>query len=161
MIMAQFMLLIHETQFNQKMKSLILMATIAISHIIIAQTPSLQGKYELNLGANSEWGKIKYELSLKSDGTFNFHFYRKLAKNPEENKYGKGTWTIKNNQVYFTSNTLDLDDNHTLNFNNSVARFKFKSPRDKSDRIVKTALIFYESSIYWVEGMQIFKVEAG
>lgn len=128
--------------------------------MLFAQTPSLQGKYELNLGENDNWGKIKYELSLKADGTFNFHFYRKLDKNPEENKFGKGTWKIENNQVYFTTKTIDLDENHTLNFNNSIARFKFKSPRDTSDRVVKTALIFYESSIFWVEGMQIFKVDA-
>lgn len=141
------------------MKSLILIVTFAASHFLIAQTPSLQGDYELTLGTNDDWGEIKYELSLKHDGTFSFHFYRKLAKNPEENKYGQGTWKSTKNQVYFTSSPDDLDDDHTLNFNNSIARFKFKSPRDKSDRNIKTALIFYESEIFWVEGMQIFKAD--
>jgi hypothetical protein len=45
-----------------------------------------------------------------------------------------------------------------LDFNNSIARFITKNPRDKTDQIVKTRLTFVESGIFWMERLDIFKI---
>ena len=99
-------------------------------------------------------------LDLKVDGTFTFHIYRKIShKNPEENFYEKGTWKVeKENVIYFyTDIESDIDEKYTLDFNNTKARYITKSPRDKSDKIVKTHLRFYESETSWLKGYKLFK----
>lgn len=71
------------------------------------------------------------------------------AKNPEENKYEKGSWKAeKENVLYFITNKEnDLDDKYTLVFTNTKARFITKYLRDKSNKEVKTHLHFYDSEI--------------
>jgi len=88
-----------------------------------------------------------------------FHFYRHLGKaNPEENYYGKGTWRADKNHIsFYTDKENDIDDTYTLNFNNSKARIISKSPRDKSTRIIKEAILFYRSKIPWVKRMKLTK----
>jgi hypothetical protein len=43
--------------------------------------------------------------------------------------------------IFFSINKKDIDEN-TLDFSNSKARFITKSPRDKTDQIIKTRLQF-------------------
>ncbi len=74
------------------------------------------------------------------------------------NKYGKGKWKAEKNIVsFFTDKISDIDEKHNLDFENSKARFISKSPRDETDKIIKTSLQFFESKIFWIEKLQIFK----
>ena len=75
----------------------------------------------------------------------------------EENSYAKGTWTSKNNYIYFHSTKSDFDNTYTLDFNNSKAVFKTKHPRDKSNRIITPHLIFLESNISWMKRLKMDK----
>jgi hypothetical protein len=123
-----------------------------------AQSTNFIGNYEVRYDAKN--AVIEYMLSLNSDGTFFFHSYENhfKATPPEKNKYGKGTWKAKKNIItFFANREKDIDEKHTLNFSNSKARFISKSPRDNSDRIIKTALKFLDSDIFWVKGMDIYK----
>ncbi|GAA4802999.1 hypothetical protein [Litoribaculum gwangyangense] len=106
--------------------------------------------------------KTKWTLILNDDGTFSYHFLRDISSiskaNIEENFYGKGTWKAENNIVYFhTNKETDLDEKYNIDFTNSKARYITKSPRDKSDRVVKTALHFYESNLFYIKGLKLFK----
>ena len=51
-----------------------------------------------------------------------------------------------------------FDEKYTLDFTNSKARFVTKSPRDKSDKIIKTQLKFLESEIFWMRRIDIDKI---
>lgn len=104
--------------------------------------------------------KIKWTLSLNTDGTFLYHFLRDLSAiskpNIEENYYGKGTWQTDGKVIVLLSKeTEDLNEQYTINLNNSKARYITKSPRDKSNKGVKTALLFYESEI--IKGLELIK----
>ena len=127
---------------------------------LFAQSKQIVGNYTCSL---SEEGKhtIEYKLTLNEDGTFEFHSYTKLQGGtpPEVNTYGKGKWIVKNNVVTFSSNKKeDLNSKYTLDFSNSTARFVTKNPRDKTDQIVKTRLTFLDSKMFWLKGIDIFKI---
>lgn len=95
---------------------------------------------------------MKYNLFLNTDGTFIFHSYDQHDGGipPEVDKYGKGTWTYEKRIIYFSANPNHFDDKFTLNFKGSKARFDTKSPRDKSNKVVKTSIRFLESEIPWI-----------
>ncbi len=100
---------------------------------------------------SSDVTKLKWKLTLNSDKTFLYHFYRDIVgeMNPEENFYGKGTWKAEGNLVFFyTDKKIDIDKTYKINFTNSKARYITKLPRDKSDKIVKTALRFYNHTYF-------------
>lgn len=135
----------------------LLMATLlVVSSTIGAQT--VPGSYEaIHDTANSY---ISYKLDLKEDGSFSFHFYRKndCSICEEENFYGRGQWKAEGKKVFLSADEqTDVNEQFTLNLNNAKAHFIFKSPRDKSDRIVPTRLKFYEASLFWVKGMEVTK----
>lgn len=122
-----------------------------------AQSQSLLGDYSLKY--DTPQGIIEYDLTLNSDGTFVFSYYDKIYKRlkMERTQKGKGTWKSEKNLVYFFTNDSDVDDEFNLNFNNSKARFITKSSRDKSDRVIKTALLLYDSEIFWVKRLNLTK----
>jgi hypothetical protein len=125
---------------------------------LLAQSDKYVGDYEIRYDTKN--AIIEYKLKLNSDGTFLFHSYSNhfKATPPEQNKYGKGNWKSEKKVLsFFTNKEQDFDETHTIDLNNSKARFISKSPRDKSDRIIKTALKFYESEVFWVKGMDIYK----
>jgi len=90
---------------------------------------------------------------------FLYHFLRDISgeANPEENFYGKGTWKVEGKIVSFSTKPSDLNDDFTVNLNNSKARYITKSPRDTSDKVVKTALRFYQSELFYIKGLHLFK----
>jgi len=142
-----------------QMKTTLLLFVLTFALPLVAQPKKYVGNYEMDFDINGK-GVIEYQLSLNEDGTFLFHFYRKIdTSHPDENQYGKGNWKVgKANVLYFTTNeNNDLDETHTLNFTNSKARFYEKSPRDKSAKIIKKHLRFYDSDIPWVKGMKLIK----
>ena len=125
---------------------------------LCSQTDKIIGEYFLELG--NEKHQIKYRLNLNSDWTFDFHSYTNHQNGipPIVHKYGKGTWSVDGKIVSFITNEeKDFDEKYTLDFNASKARFITKPSRDKTDRIIKTRLKFYESEIFWIEGLDIFK----
>ncbi|TDO72999.1 NlpE-like protein [Flavobacterium chryseum] len=142
------------------MKLLITTLLLIFNLTISAQSSNSVGDYTRSLG---EEGKhtIEYKLTLNQDGTFVFHSYSKIQGGiPNEvNQYGKGKWSAKDNMITFTSDKKeDFDEKYTLDFNNSKARFITKNPRDKTDKVVKTKLLFLESGIFWMQRVDIFKV---
>lgn len=140
------------------MKKILLVILSTLCFSIFAQSEKLVGDY--NLSIETENASFTYTLSLQQDGTFTFHFYsnHKQAISPEFNTYGKGTWTAEKNIITFSTNqNIDFNDQHTLDFNNSKARFISKSPRDKSDKVIKTRLQFYKSDISWMERKELLK----
>jgi hypothetical protein len=142
------------------MKLLITTLLLIFNLTLFAQSNNFVGDYTRSLG---EEGKhiIEYKLTLNQDGTFVFHSYTKMQGGtpPEVKKYGKGKWSAKDNLITFTSDKKeDFDEKYTLDFNNSKARFVTKNPRDKTDQVVKTRLLFLESAIFWMQRIDLFKV---
>ena len=128
--------------------------------MLFSQTQDVVGNYILTLETKDS-SSFKYEVVLSQDGTFSFHYYSNIKQGipPEVNKYGKGNWTLKNNVISFFSNKIkDFNEKFTLDFTNTKARFVTKSPRDKSDKIIKTQLRFLESEIFWLRRIDIGKI---
>ena len=140
------------------MKKLIFIVCVIVwSTPIFSQSELIEGNYQLeHNGSNAD---LKRTLILNGDGTFLFqnYEYHEGGIPPKKNSYAKGTWTSEKKIIYFSSNTNDLDEKHTLDFTNSKARFIIKSPRDKSTRVIKTAIKFYTSDIFWIKGMTLLK----
>ncbi len=134
---------------------------ILISNLtLFAQTQEVLGNYKLTLETKDS-SSFKYEVVLSQDGTFSFHYYSNIKQGipPEVNKYGKGNWTINNNVIsFFSDKQKDFDEKFTLDFTNTKARFVTKSPRDKSDKIIKTQLRFLDSEIFWMRRIDIDKI---
>lgn len=129
-----------------------------ISTSLFAQTPQVAGTYNRIIDSK-EGHHIAYTLTLEKDGTFFFHYYTKIIKGtpPEVHTYGKGKWTLTNNNVlFFTDKTTDLDAKHRLDFSHTQARYISKSPRDKTDRIVKTRLQFVASDLPWLQRIDLY-----
>lgn len=127
---------------------------------ITAQTTvdEVSGGYEMRIDATN--ALIIDTLTLDSDGTFSFHEYESIDERliPEGNKYARGRWRLEKNLLLFLADENDLDTKHTLNFNNSKARFISKSPRDKSDREISLSIKFYDSEIPWMKGRTLIKI---
>ena len=129
------------------------------SLLSFSQADKIFGEYFHEFG--DEEHSFERNLSMKQDGTFTFHSYSNMrAPIPQiVHKYGKGTWSFNGKVVsFFTDNEKDIDEKHTLDFSDSRARFITKPARDKTDRIIKTRLQFFESKIFWIERMEIFKI---
>jgi hypothetical protein len=141
------------------MKPILLLIAISTSISATAQWETFAGNYNHRYDLE-DGGVIEYKLSLNPDGTFFFHNYRKLtcALCSEENQYGNGSWTAKNNEIYFSTNReSDLDEKHTLDFSGTKARSNKRSPRNKSSKVVKESIRFYTSEIPWLKGWELFR----
>ncbi len=116
---------------------------------------SYEKKYEMDNGDFQH-----YKITLNPDGTFVYHSHLKISKRipPEMSIYGRGTWIAETNIISLTTDkTKDLDETYTLDLSNTKARYRSKSPRDKSDRVVPIALRFYQSDISWVIRKELLK----
>ena len=142
------------------MKRIFTILILVSSLASFSQTHKVIGDYKLALKTTDN-DAFEYQLTLSKDGTFFFHYYSniKLGSPPEVNKYGKGKWTMENNVIsFFCDKQKDIDEKNTLDFTNSKARFITKSPRDKTDQIIKTRLQFLKSDIFWMARIEMFKV---
>lgn len=140
------------------MKQFLIIIFFSLSINSAAQSDPIFGSYEKKFEATNNL--IIYKLTLNADGTFTFHSYSYIDQKIEpkdENLYAKGTWKSEKNLIIFSSGSNDFDEKHTLDFNNTKARFITKSPRDKSDREIKTSLLFYESDS-WLTGNTLVKL---
>lgn len=144
-----------------QLKNILLLSLLTFSLTVSAQLQTYVGTYKMSYEFK-KGGLVEYTLSLKPNGTFLFHSYRNIdPSQPNENKYAKGAWEVEKEKVlyFYADKEVDLDETHTLNFNNSKARYNSKSTRDKSDRIIRKSLKFYDSDIFWVKGMKLYKKE--
>ncbi|MEO7977714.1 hypothetical protein [Flavobacterium sp.] len=142
------------------MKNIVTTLLLISNLILFAQSNQFSGEYTRSLGEEGKHN-IEYKLTLNPDGTFLFHSYSKIQGGipPEVNKYGKGKWSSIDNLITFSANKEgDFDEQYTLDFNKTTARFTTKSSRDKSDRTIKTKLTFFDTKIFWLEKLNVFKV---
>ena len=124
-----------------------------------SQSEEIFGEYFHDLG--NEEHRIERKLNLNQDGTFTFHSYSNSKTGIPQivHKYGKGTWSVDGKVVsFYTDNEKDIDEKHTLDFSDSRARFITKLSQDKTNKLIKTRLQFFESKIFWIERMVIFKI---
>lgn len=141
------------------MKRFLLLVFLISSLSTSAQSKEHAGNYERI--SESDTHLIRYELTLNPNGTFLFKHYRKIENEiPSEERieYGRGSWTSNKRLIFLKVAESDLDATHTLNLNNTKARFDTKSPRDKSNRDIKTSIRIYESDI-WIKGITMLKRE--
>lgn len=145
------------------MKFLLSIFFLMFSEGLSAQVDNyIIGTYETHSKATDGSFELKRSITLNADGTFIFHNYRMvdIGIPPETNLWGMGNWKGIKNQIYFSWNKdIDIDEKFTLNFKNTKARYKTKSPGDISGKDIKTSLIFFDSDIFWVKGMELFKKE--
>lgn len=142
------------------MKAIYTVLILMFNLTSFSQSNAVVGDYKLSL-PTKENDLFEYELTLYQDGTFYFHYYSNIKRGipPEKNKYAKGTWSEEKNVIsFFANKQTDFDEKHTLDFTNSKARFVTKSPRDKTDRIIKTGLTFLESDIFWMKNIGMLKI---
>jgi hypothetical protein len=145
---------------KNNMKGIFTILILVSSLFSFSQTDKVIGDYKLAIQTTDN-NAFEYQLTLAQDGTFSFYYYSKMKQgtSPEVNKYGKGKWTLENNVIsFFSDKHKDIDERNTLDFTNSKARFITKSPRDKTDQIIKTKLQFLKSEIFWMERIEIFKI---
>lgn len=145
------------------MKKLLYVCLLSFSFSIFGQnTQSGVGAYETRM--DSPPHLIVYTLNLNPDGAFDFHSHNDIQLSPDNKRreitdlYGRGTWVFDKNQVVFTTSPESLNEQFTLDFTSSKARFVTKHPRDKSDRVIKTHLQFYQSPIFWIERIVMNKL---
>lgn len=142
------------------MKALTTLLIFISSVTLFAQSPVYVGEYALDV-ETVEKNVFHYKLTLAEDGTFFFHYHSIIPKGtPQEvNTYGKGKWTADNNVIsFFADKQIDFNEKYTLDLSNSKARFLVKPLRDKTDRVIKTRLKFLKSDIFWIKGLEIFKL---
>lgn len=150
-----------QTNLYSQMKPILIIIYFLSSLSLSAQMNLNSGTYGLNPPTDNG-NVIKWNLSLNPDGTFLYHFYRNLncVICEEENFYGKGTWKAEKNIISFYSDEQgDLDEIHTMNFNNTKARINRKSPRDISNKVIKESIIFFSSELFTIKGLELFKMD--
>jgi hypothetical protein len=140
------------------MKQLLLLLIASFSLSLSAQNEEYAGNYFL-FNETVKGEILDYKLELSNDGTFQFISYRKDISKNEYHHYSKGSWTVSNKVIHFTTENIDLEDKKSLNFSGTTARVFKKSQRDKSDVIKPTFLQFYKSKIPWIENLKILKKE--
>jgi hypothetical protein len=134
---------------------------ILISNLMLfSQTQDVTGNYKLSI-ESTDGNTFLYELNLSQDGAFSFHYYSNIKHGipPEVNKYGKGNWTIEKDVIsFFSDKQKDIDEKYILDFTNSKARFITKSPKNKTDQVIKTRLQFLKSDISWMARIEMLKI---
>ncbi|WP_281228655.1 hypothetical protein [Flavobacterium aquiphilum] len=142
------------------MKKILTILILISSLTSFGQSETVFGDYSRNYKTNDN-NIFEYKLTLSQDGTFSFHYYSNLKQRTpqEENKSAKGKWEIKDNVIsFFSEKKTNTNEKDILDFTNSKARFFTKSPRNKTDQIIKTRIQFLKSDIFWMEKIEMFKI---
>ena len=101
--------------------------------------------------------KLHRSLILFPDGRFEYHNFRKLQDQKDENWYARGTWTLNGKVISFSNTEKDLSMPNTIDLNNTKARFFKKSPRNKSPKKQPTYIQFYQSENRIIKRLKLFK----
>ncbi len=119
-----------------------------------SQSHDIAGEYE----TKSESGIVL--LKLYPSGAFHFDSYNNGFQGlpAEPSISGRGTWRAENDVIYFVTNPdTDIDYNSTLNFNDTKAKFKNDSSNNISNEKAIAKLEFFESGIFWINGIELKK----
>jgi len=140
------------------MKYLLSLLTILLGLTLTAQSIEHVGSYEFYTG-NSDSHFLRDYLTLNPDGTFLLlsESYNEETMPRERKEYGKGTWTSDKRLIFLKAEENDIDEKHVLNLNNTKLRFDTKSPRDNSNRDIKTSVIIFDTEIFWLKGRTLIK----
>jgi hypothetical protein len=138
-----------------------LLFILLVTFNLYAQTEDYSGTYTYHV-EGKDGTILDYDLQLNTDNTFVYKTYRRLVDirgNNDTIINGKGYWKVENKIIKFTTESTDLDKNHTLNFTGTTARVVKKSPRDATDKVVPTTLQFYKSEIRTIVNFKLFLKE--
>lgn len=140
------------------MKNLLSIFLILFSSILVAQSNEYVGEYEFYSGPVDNHFLRDY-LTLNPDGTFLLlsESYIEERMPRERKEFGKGTWTSDKRLIFLKAEESDIDDKHVLNLNNTKLRYITKSPRDKSNRDIKTSVRIIDTEIFWLKGRTLIK----
>ncbi|HBI00529.1 MAG TPA: hypothetical protein DDY18_02780, partial [Flavobacterium sp.] len=97
------------------MKKILFLLIACISFSLSAQNEENAGTYFL-FNETVKGEILDYKLDLNSDGTFQFTSYRKDISKNEYHHHSKGTWTVSNKVIHFTTENIDLEDKKALDF---------------------------------------------
>lgn len=125
---------------------------------LVAQNSEFVGNYEFYKG-NDDTFFLKDQLTLNADGTFVLISESYIEERMERHRkeLGKGTWSSNKKLIVLTSDATDINDKYTLNLSNTKLRYITKSPRDQSDRDIKTSVRVIASDIFWLKGRTLIK----
>ena len=140
------------------MKHILSILFLLLSLNQYSQSNEYIGEYEFYRGNNDSFF-FKTYLTLNADGTF-FIFSESYVEERflrERMEYGKGTWTSDKQLIFLKAKESDIDDKHVLNLNNTRLRYDTKSPRDKSNRDIKTSVRIIESENTVLKGRTLIK----
>ncbi|MBT8310684.1 MAG: hypothetical protein HKO72_04565 [Flavobacteriaceae bacterium] len=140
------------------MKFIISLLLISFQFSAFAQSKEHAGNYEFFMG-NNDSHFLKDKLTLNPNGTFLFKSESYLEERMERHRlqYGKGTWRSEKRLIFLKVEDSDVDATHELNLNNTRLRFDTKSPRDKTNRDIKTSVRVIDSEIRWLKGRTLIK----
>lgn len=140
------------------MKYLLSILFLLFSLTLSAQSNDHAGSYEFYRGNNDNYF-LKTHLTLNTNGTFllRSESYIEERMQRERLEYGKGTWTSVKRLIILKVEDSDVDAKHVLNLNNTKLRFDTKSPRDKSNRDIKTSIRIFETETLWLKGRTLIK----
>lgn len=101
-----------------------------------------------------------WELQLKADGTYSYHFRRQLKDQEIEDFYSKGSFTAKDLIVTFFP-TVETETNiYKVNFKDSKARIHKKHPRNNNPKKIPTFIHFFTSDDLAIKGLKLYKTDA-
>lgn len=140
------------------MKHLLSILILLFSFTMLAQSNEYAGEYEFYRGNNDNYF-LKTHLTLNSNRTFILfsESYIEERMPRERIEYGKGTWTSVKKLIFLKVEDGDVDAKHVLNLNNTKLRYDTKSPRDKSNRDIKTSVRIFDTEISWLKGRTLLK----
>ena len=155
---------------NKLLLLVVLVFTFAFAKTGTAQTSAftkddVSGVYSIGFETTSESSKFSAStkftrsLALSPDGRFKYHNFRQLKDQEEEHWWARGNWTLEGKVVIFTTTENDMNDQFTIDLNNTKARFFKKSPRNKSPKIQPTYIQFFESENQILQHLKITKTD--
>ena len=115
---------------------------------------NISGKYSFT--KDNYRNMNQYFLLINEDGTFVFKNYWKSTSEVSSTgeEFGKGRWKYAGDKIMFTSNPdIDIDQNHRLNMNNTIAEIT----QTKSSGSTKRSIKFLDSEIFWLRDLRLFK----
>lgn len=141
------------------MKKTLLVFFATLCAIISTYSQSITGTYSNRWEAPTGEG-ISYTLTLKPDGTFVFYVNQTYFDNSEKTTKAYGTWETNNHLLVLTTQTEDETSMGLIkDLNNNKARYHKVSERKKLNSDEKSSLKFYQSNVFYVKNMELFKME--
>ena len=155
---------------NKLLLLVVLVFTFAFAKTGTAQTSAftkddVSGVYSKGFETTSESLKFnastKFTRSLKlsPNGRFEYHNFRQLKGQEEEHWWARGNWKLEDKVVIFTTTENDMNNQFTIDINNTKARFFKKSARSKSPKNQPTYIQFFESENQILQHLKLTKTD--